>query len=100
MSGDSWVVGEDEEPGQKGPHRFQAARASSDASRRAIPASDGDHRTRGPAHRATEHTGDPCVPDSPSDLDCPDIGKKVRVVGPDEHRLDANRDGWGCESYG
>jgi hypothetical protein len=40
------------------------------------------------------------VPDSPSDLDCPDIGKKVRVVGPDEYRLDANKDGWGCESYG
>ena len=31
----------------------------------------------------------------PADLDCPNIGKKVRVVGPDEHRLDANKDGWG-----
>jgi hypothetical protein len=43
---------------------------------------------------------DPCVPDSPSDLNCPDIGMKVRVVGPDKYRLDANKDGWGCESYG
>jgi endonuclease YncB( thermonuclease family) len=41
----------------------------------------------------------PCVPDGP-DLDCPEIGFKVKVVGPDEYRLDADKDGWGCESYG
>jgi hypothetical protein len=31
---------------------------------------------------------------------CPEIGFKVKVVGPDEYRLDADKDGWGCESYG
>jgi hypothetical protein len=40
------------------------------------------------------------VPDSLSALDCPDIGKKVRVVGPDTYWLDANKDCWGCEKYG
>jgi endonuclease YncB( thermonuclease family) len=42
----------------------------------------------------------PCVPDSPRDLDCPDVGHQVRVVGPDEYRLDgSDNDGKGCESY-
>jgi endonuclease YncB( thermonuclease family) len=41
----------------------------------------------------------PCVPDGP-DLDCGEIGYSVRVVGPDEYRLDGeNNDGEGCESY-
>jgi hypothetical protein len=34
------------------------------------------------------------------DLDCGDIGRRVRVTGSDYHRLDADGDGWGCESYG
>lgn len=34
------------------------------------------------------------------DLDCGDIRKKVRITGTDYHRLDADGDGWGCESYG
>lgn len=38
----------------------------------------------------------PCVPNGP-DLDCPDIGHPVRVVGPDSFRLDADKDGVGCE---
>ena len=33
------------------------------------------------------------------DLDCADIRKRVRVYPPDYHRLDADGDGWGCESY-
>ncbi|WP_308283157.1 thermonuclease family protein [Pseudonocardia nigra] len=42
---------------------------------------------------------EPCVPDGP-DLDCGDIGHQVKVVGPDEYRLDGNdNDGKGCESY-
>ena len=32
-----------------------------------------------------------------ADLDCPDIQGTVRVVGPDVYRLDADRDGIGCE---
>ncbi len=43
---------------------------------------------------------DPCVPDGP-DLDCPDIRAMglapVDVIGPDEYRLDGDRDGLGCE---
>lgn len=39
---------------------------------------------------------DPCLPDGP-DLDCGDIGHPVRVIGPDEYRLDADGDGVGCE---
>ena len=41
----------------------------------------------------------PCVPNGP-DLDCGEIGYSVRVVGPDEYRLDGDdNDGQGCESY-
>ena len=43
---------------------------------------------------------DDCIPSPPPDLDCADIGKKVRVRPPDPHRLDGDHDGWGCESYG
>jgi hypothetical protein len=43
---------------------------------------------------------EPCVPVSPTDLDCRDIGHRVKVVGPDEYRLDGDDDdGKGCESF-
>ena len=38
-----------------------------------------------------------CVPLTSSDLDCADIGRPVRVVGSDRHRLDGDGDGRGCE---
>jgi micrococcal nuclease len=38
-----------------------------------------------------------CVPLSSSDLDCADVGRPVRVVGTDRHRLDGDGDGRGCE---
>jgi micrococcal nuclease len=43
-----------------------------------------------------------CVPPYPPDLDCADLRSlglalPVRVVGTDPHRLDGNRDGYGCE---
>jgi len=41
-----------------------------------------------------------CVPISPFDLDCPDIGEKVQVIGDDIHGFDRDRDGFGCETYG
>lgn len=40
-----------------------------------------------------------CVPIVSGDLDCKDIGFRVQVLGSDKHRFDADRDGWGCESY-
>lgn len=45
---------------------------------------------------------DDCIPPPPPDLDCGDIRRKVRVdhAHGDPHRLDADGDGWGCESYG
>ena len=42
----------------------------------------------------------PCVPNSATDLNCPDIGHAVKVVGTDVYRLDREGDGSGCESYG
>lgn len=40
-----------------------------------------------------------CLPPPPPDLDCPDIPYKDFVVlPPDPHRLDADKDGIGCES--
>lgn len=41
----------------------------------------------------------PCVPNVTYDLDCPDIGFMVRVIGTDRHRFDRDNDGYGCESY-
>ena len=45
---------------------------------------------------------DDCIPPPLPDLDCPQIKRKVRVdhSNGDPHGLDANKDGWGCESYG
>jgi micrococcal nuclease len=42
-----------------------------------------------------------CVPPPPPDLDCADIGHAVSVnhAFGDPHRLDADGDGRGCESY-
>lgn len=40
-----------------------------------------------------------CVPIVSYDLDCADIGFEVSVKGTDEHRLDRDGDGYGCESY-
>jgi hypothetical protein len=40
----------------------------------------------------------PVSPNNP-DLDCPQIGKTVWVGTRDYHRLDADNDGWGCDSY-
>lgn len=40
-----------------------------------------------------------CIPSPPPDLDCADIDyRRFRVVPPDPHRFDGERDGIGCES--
>jgi micrococcal nuclease len=40
-----------------------------------------------------------CIPPPPPDLDCKDVPyKNFRVLQPDPHRFDGNRDGFGCES--
>ena len=42
----------------------------------------------------------PCVPNVSYDLDCPDIGFSVTIIGSDPHGFDGNdNDGYGCESY-
>lgn len=42
---------------------------------------------------------DVCIPPSPPDLDCKDVPfKNFRVLPPDPHRFDGNKDGIGCES--
>lgn len=43
---------------------------------------------------------DVCLP-ADRDVDCkdiPDNQKPVRIDGPDVHRLDSDKDGWGCEA--
>ena len=40
-----------------------------------------------------------CVPISSSDLDCPDVGFSMTVIGVDIHGFDREGDGLGCESY-
>ncbi|MBW4475037.1 MAG: excalibur calcium-binding domain-containing protein [Stenomitos rutilans HA7619-LM2] len=40
-----------------------------------------------------------CIPSLPPDLDCKDITfKNFRVLSPDPHRFDGDKDGIGCES--
>lgn len=42
----------------------------------------------------------PCIPPPPPDLNCADIRQRVWVIGPsDDHALDSDHDGIGCESY-
>ncbi len=52
-----------------------------------------------PAPKAAAGSAEPWNQPGP-DLDCADIRRKVRITGPDYHRLDADGDGWGCDSYG
>lgn len=55
-----------------------------------------------PAPRASSNCDpnySPCIPNVSYDLDCPDIGRRVSVIGYDKHRLDRDGDGVGCESY-
>jgi len=40
-----------------------------------------------------------CIPSPPPDLNCKDISRKnFRVLPPDPHRFDRDKDGIGCES--
>jgi hypothetical protein len=41
-----------------------------------------------------------CIPSPPPDLDCGDNGvpNNVKVLPPDPHRLDGDKDGVGCET--
>jgi len=40
-----------------------------------------------------------CIPPYPPDLDCGEIGySNFRVIQPDPHRFDGDKDGIGCES--
>lgn len=40
-----------------------------------------------------------CIPSPPPDLDCKDIKRKnFRVLPPDPHKFDRDKDGIGCES--
>lgn len=41
---------------------------------------------------------EPCIPVT-TDLNCPDIGTQVRVLGEDIYNLDRDGNGIGCESY-
>jgi endonuclease YncB( thermonuclease family) len=52
-----------------------------------------------PAASNCHSSYEPCIPDG-ADLDCSDLSHSVRVVGPDEYRLDRDKDGVGCESTG
>lgn len=41
---------------------------------------------------------DVCIPSPPPDLDCKDVPyRSFRVLQPDPHHFDGNRDGYGCE---
>jgi hypothetical protein len=40
-----------------------------------------------------------CVPVSPYDVDCDEVGEEVEVIGEDVYGLDLEEDGYACESY-
>ena len=55
--------------------------------------------TTKPAGRCDPSYPDVCIPPPLPDLDCGDIShRRFRVVAPDPHRFDSDRDGLGCES--
>jgi micrococcal nuclease len=57
-------------------------------------------RAKPTAARCDPSYPDFCIPSSPPDLDCADIGRSFTVRGADPHRFDREGDGVGCESYG
>lgn len=85
--------------------RVAAARAKAErrrqaaAAARARAAAAAEQARRQAAASCDPNYSGACVPPYPPDLNCPDIGTSVQVVGSDPHGLDGDRDGWGCESY-
>ena len=81
--------------------RAPAARtAAAPTTTRTAPTTAVQQPARGNCHPAYP---DDCIPPAPPDLNCPQIGRLVRVdhAFGDPHGLDGNdNDGWGCESYG
>jgi hypothetical protein len=73
--------------------------ASSGPGGESPPPTQADATSSGACHAAYP---DDCIPAVPPDLDCPDIKRRLRVDHSqgDPHGFDANKDGWGCESYG
>jgi len=55
--------------------------------------------SKAPAANCDPNYSGACVPIVSWDLDCADIRQTVKVEGTDIHRFDADRDGYGCESY-
>lgn len=79
--------------------RRQAAEDARAATRKPSPsASDDAPQDDGP-QPSTSGSDEPWNSPGP-DLDCPDIGRRVFITGPDYHGLDRDGDGVGCESYG
>jgi micrococcal nuclease len=55
--------------------------------------------TQPPAANCDPSYPDVCIPPPPPDLDCGDIPyRRFRVLPPDPHRFDGDKDGIGCES--
>jgi endonuclease YncB( thermonuclease family) len=68
---------------------------------------NGEHRpadgapapTAVPAGNCDPSYPDVCIPPPPPDLDCPEISyRNFRVLPPDPHRFDRDKDGIGCET--
>jgi hypothetical protein len=64
----------------------------------------GSARSSEPVKATQENNCDPsypevCIPEYPPDLDCGEIGySNFKVLQPDPHRFDGDKDGIGCES--
>lgn len=91
-------------PGDGGsPQTYDPPAASAPAATPPLPAVDPPASTPGPAP-AADPAPDDGLAEYPAwdgvDLDCGDIGRPVRVTGPDPHRLDGDGNGIACESYG
>lgn len=67
----------------------------------ATSSSEGSSSDGGDPTPACHGSYDPCLP-VVDDLDCADViamgSAPVAVLGPDEYGLDADGDGWGCET--
>ncbi|MDX2271238.1 MAG: thermonuclease family protein [Cyanobacteriota bacterium] len=83
------------------PWEFRRARRSSGGATPQV------HPTVSPPAPPVVEAGNPCEPSypdlclapAPPDLDCRDIPyRRFRVLPPDPHRLDGDKDGMGCES--
>jgi hypothetical protein len=82
-----------------GREKYLAKYPGGDPSGSAPPAPPPPAPTKPPSANCDPSYPTVCIPAPPPDLDCKDIPyRNFRVLPPDPHKFDSDKDGYGCES--